>query len=516
MQTYADFKTEMRRDLWPGGEPERLRQPHDRFFLAAMMDLQRNVPCLRQNNVTLFQFCNTYWERFKSVMEMPKGKVIRIYTIANSNWEDRVWYRSGNFHEIENWADTLVNLRKPGQTNVPSLPQGFRYPNRDANSEERARTGMWAIHNHRLYIAPQIQSNETVVMEWSGEKSVWADADPVATVSGWWTQEVKEAIKAYVMWRHELFYGDKSAAAVFELDWLKQRAEIMHDCREKTKQQEDLPRESGKWVTQEDLEDDAVPDESTTFTVCVTGDSGAVGDPLSEVAEAILGESPGRIILNGDITYGEEYADVVGAYFPDLSKIFPTIGNHDIDFDSTLEAFQEYFTATLKGNKRYYDFVYGPFHFFMLATDPREEDGGYTNATTSTQTSAMGEWLRVKLAMSTAKYKIVVGHHAPYTSDVSYTPGNRWMRWPFKTWGANLYIGAHGHNAEYIIDDGFPYVQCGIGGHSLRAFGADTDADEIMEQFNSNYGFLKLTGNCSEATVELKTRAGVSVFTFDL
>ena len=126
----------------------------------------------------------------------------------------------------------------------------------------------------------------------------------------------------------------------------------------------------------------------------------------------------------------------------------------------------------------------------------------------------MGEWLRVQLALSTAKYKVVIGHHAPYTSEVNYSPGNLWMRWPFKTWGAHLYINGHAHIAELAIVDGFPYLSCGIGGASLRGYGADTTGTQW--KYNSDYGFLKLTANCDALTVELMNRSSEVIQTVEI
>lgn len=515
MQTYLDFKNELRREIWPAGEPEKLRVAHDKFFLAAMIDLQKWDPCLRANNVTIFLACNMGWERWKSWMDMPNGKVYRIYTIVGDNWQDKVWYWSREFVELENWASSLNGHKVPVNEGMPVLPVGNKYPERATDvTDGRARVGAWAIWRHRLYLAPFIQSNEKVVLEWEGQKYKWEDGDPVDT--DWWTQDVKEAVKSFVLERHEFWYGDRARAKDFKADYATQLSDLMWECREKTKEQdnEEVPV-NNEYLRAEDLEDESTAVEELSYAVCVTGDSGLVDQPLEDVSAAMQAENPGRIILNGDISYGDEYQDVVGDFFTDLGIIYPSIGNHDLDFQSTLVKYQAYFADTLKGNKRYYDFVYGPMHFFVLATDPREVDGGYVDATTSTQASIMGEWLRLKLAMSTAKYKIVVGHHAPYTSDVSYTPGNLWMRWPFQAWGATMYLNSHGHVFEHVRVSDFDYVTIGLGGHSIRNFGANTSGT-ILKQYNTDYGFVKLIGDCDQLNVQLKNRNSELIYEFDI
>jgi hypothetical protein len=242
---------------------------------------------------------------------------------------------------------------------------------------------------------------------------------------------------------------------------------------------------------------------------------------LDDNLEQILAINPGRVIFGGDNTYADTYESLFGDNWDNwltddqsTNKLFAIPGNHDYDAEADLDAFKAFFAGNKGENKRYYAFVYGPFHFFMLDTDPRAEGLDYVDATTSVEDGEMMEWLRVQLAVSTAKYKIVVGHHGPYMSDTNYTPGNRWLRCPYKEWGADLYIGFHGHNFEHVEVDEFNYITAGIGGHSLRAFGANTSGT-IHKQYNSNYGFLKLTGNCDSLTIALIDRDGTEQYSFE-
>ena len=54
------------------------------------------------------------------------------------------------------------------------------------------------------------------------------------------------------------------------------------------------------------------------------------------------------------------------------------LGNHDVNADGG-HAYLDYFT--LPGNRRYYDFIAGPVHFFALDSDSRKPDGVSVDST---------------------------------------------------------------------------------------------------------------------------------------
>ena len=67
---------------------------------------------------------------------------------------------------------------------------------------------------------------------------------------------------------------------------------------------------------------------------------------------------------------------------------------------------------TLPGNERYYDFTWGPVHFFALDSDPNESDG-------ITPDSVQGQWLQAQLAASTSPWNLVYTHFDSYTTSAS-------------------------------------------------------------------------------------------------
>lgn len=64
-----------------------------------------------------------------------------------------------------------------------------------------------------------------------------------------------------------------------------------------------------------------------------------------------------------------------------------------------------------------------------LDTDASEPDG-------ITPTSVQAQWLQSRLAAATEPWKLVYGHHAPYSSSSrrSSTPA---LQWPYEAWGGN-------------------------------------------------------------------------------
>ena len=131
----------------------------------------------------------------------------------------------------------------------------------------------------------------------------------------------------------------------------------------------------------------------------------------------------------------------------------------------------EYFT--LPGNERYYDVVLGPVHFFMLDSDPREPDGH--------KGDAQAAWLQAGLAASTARWKIVVMHHPPYSSGPHGS--SSWMQWRFEAWGADAVLSGHDHLYERVTKRQFPYFVNGLGGQAAYAF--QTPVDGSQARYNA-------------------------------
>lgn len=158
-----------------------------------------------------------------------------------------------------------------------------------------------------------------------------------------------------------------------------------------------------------------------TTKFAVIGDYGSAGQPELDVANLVKSWNPDFIVTTGDNNYetgsalnidaniGQYYHDYIlnytggfGAGSP-TQRFYPVLGNHDWGNSGTNPTgwfpYRDYFT--LPGNERYYDFVAGPVHFYMIDSDPNEPDGIDRN-------SAQANWLRATMAASTSPHNVVM------------------------------------------------------------------------------------------------------------
>lgn len=171
---------------------------------------------------------------------------------------------------------------------LPVLPLSYHYPQRSTNSPNgRSLEGIWAIERGRIYVAPWIQSSETILTMWDGLKRVWTDADPIEEDPQLWL-----AIEEYVRWKDagrwnkdELEMGRAMAA------FNEARSMLIHECHEQTRVRNCEPSQArGATITtlfyNDQQQASASCGEGTTGDpVTVTIPAGTVGSTLS-VADA--------------------------------------------------------------------------------------------------------------------------------------------------------------------------------------------------------------------------------------
>jgi hypothetical protein len=260
---------------------------------------------------------------------------------------------------------------------------------------------------------------------------------------------------------------------------------------------------------------------SGTITFAVIGDFGSGNANEQDVANLVKSWGPEFIITVGDNNYPDgEAATIdanVGKYYQEFihpykgtfgagattNRFWPSVGNRDYENQTgaPLQPYLDYFT--LPGNERYYDFVRGPVHFFVVNSDTREPDGVES-------TSVQAQWLRGRLAASTAPWKIVYFHHPPFSSRTSWTK----LQWPFKEWGAHAVLSGHAHIYERVLRDGLPYFTNGLGGESLGSF--STAIEGSIVRFGSDYGAMRVTASDARVTFEFVTRRGVVIDTYSI
>jgi hypothetical protein len=193
------------------------------------------------------------------------------------------------------------------------------------------------------------------------------------------------------------------------------------------------------------------------------GDSGAGGEDQLAVRDQ-MGTVPFRLMLHtGDIAYDNgSLADFEGKFFgvyTDLVRsfaMFPTIGNHD-----SSSVFQVVFDLPRSGTRNWYSFDYGDVHFVALDTN----DLGAEQAA----------WLDADLADTDRPWKIVYGHHPPYSSGSKHGSSLdvRNLFGPIlAAHEVDLVLSGHDHNYERIEpQDGVSYIVTGGGGKGTRPVG---------------------------------------------
>jgi hypothetical protein len=252
----------------------------------------------------------------------------------------------------------------------------------------------------------------------------------------------------------------------------------------------------------------------------VIGDYGSAGENEKAVADLVTGWQPDFIVTTGDNNYtlglaetidaniGQYYhayiGDYTGPYGADSTenRFFPSLGNHDWGLGS-VDPYLNYFS--LPGNERYYRELQGLVELFIIDSDTREPDG-------TSSDSIQGKWLQNALADSTATYKVVVFHHAAYSS--AEHGSSDWMQWPFAEWGATLVLTGHDHVYERIIVDGLPYIVDGAGGQSLYNFNTPIEGSQV--RYNCNFGALLVDVTDKAMTLRFITIKSSLIDTFTI
>ncbi len=268
------------------------------------------------------------------------------------------------------------------------------------------------------------------------------------------------------------------------------------------------------------------------MTFGIIGDFGLAGQPEADVASLIRSWNPSYVITTGDNNYPDGLATTIvqniGQYYcayiynPDAppsqrcntagvyeNKFFPVLGNHDWGITSCTgimcsQPYRDYFM--LPNNERYYDIRLGPVHFYFLDSDPHEPDGIIS-------TSRQAQWLKNELQQSDEPWKIVVLHHAPYSSSTTHGSTVQ-LQWPYQQWGADIVLAGHDHTYERLLINGFPYIVNGLGGRSIY-YGFNPIAGSQV-RYNADFGALRLDATSNELLFRFYTRRNILIDSYTL
>jgi len=265
--------------------------------------------------------------------------------------------------------------------------------------------------------------------------------------------------------------------------------------------------------------------------VAVIGDYRSDLPQEGMVAELVKSFNPIRIVTVGDNNYpngsegtidrniGKYYSEFIRYYkgtykytgadgrlysgSQDTNRFLPALGNHD-GYNSSFAAWDWYFGSAitlsrLSGNLRYYNSKIGNsdlVEFFIVNSAYGsgtvmgrfnfEPDGIDSN-------SVQANWLKSRLINSTAKWKIVIMHHPPYSStSAEHLDTYHILRWNFKKWGADLLMTGHNHLYERLNIDSLTITVNGLGGDHKNPFLYTSRSGSII-QYLDNWGAQLLT-----------------------
>ena len=253
------------------------------------------------------------------------------------------------------------------------------------------------------------------------------------------------------------------------------------------------------------------PDATTQTKFAVIGDYGD-GPQAGNVATLVKGQGIAFIATVGDNCYGSSppIATQVGnkyASYVSSKTFWPSLGNHEYSDGCGGGSAKGYFAYfTLPGNERYYDFVVGPVHFFVVNSNSQEPDG-------NTPTSKQALWLKQKLRKAKQPWKIVYFHHPAFSS--GYHGSTKNMQWPFEAWGASLVLNGHDHDYERILRDDnhdgkkLTYIVDGEGGQPPRSF--YTTVSGSVVRYNSGNGALFVTATSTSLQLQFKNTGGTVI-----
>lgn len=270
----------------------------------------------------------------------------------------------------------------------------------------------------------------------------------------------------------------------------------------------------------------------------IIGDYGMNNAAEAKVAQLVRSWKPVFVVALGDDYYNAaggtgsaKYDRSTGAYFcrwladvtttggacpqgtAKVNAFFPALGNHDYsDATPGPSTYLNYFQlpgrglVSTSGNERYYDFVQGPIHFFVLNSNPAEPDG-------IAATSVQAKWLKKQLAASTSAWNVVYDHHPPYSSDSTHG-STAIMRWPFAQWGADVVLSGHSHTYERLQRAGVVYFVNGLGGAPRYRFG--TPVAGSAARYDANWGAQQATATATRLTFTFYDLSGKRIDSYTL
>jgi len=179
-------------------------------------------------------------------------------------------------------------------------------------------------------------------------------------------------------------------------------------------------------------------------------------------------------------------------YGPLGITFYPSLGNHEWYSDDGAAAELAYHSPTWRFPSPYYTFTAGSAQFFVLDTTELSEKQVL--------------WLDHAIASSTARWKVVYGHHPIFAPERNAKAGNymAYMRtrlWPVLKGRVDAYLCGHQHAMAHMDSvDGVHFFMSGGGGSALGKVAKNAPGALFAE---SKFGFLTLDVDASRMKISI-------------
>ena len=515
--TFDEFKTRTLADVFPDGAPENLETWLGRAAQSALVEIQRVIPCFQYRHVDVTPACNIFWQAGSAVVTAPKGQLVRVYSVdpaADPNWAQPTFYQPVRLSFLRRWqARWRRGFAWDSSLNAPGsgVAYGMGFDKITATSDSpsgRAVAGLHALDPgaNQLWIAPWLQSTESLVVEWQGIKREWASADEVPD-----SHDFLRLARLFV----ELEFGRKFAAAdlaIRESAYREAMADMLATCRQEQ-------QTHGDPASAEELdaaywsafvpETVAEPGAAASDTViCFVGDTQNMG---ADVAAELPAGSKVVLLGNCKSPGGDAVDDMEGfADFLDVGGLKTVLGVNELD-DGTLGADVRALAAN-PGNGRYYEVTWGPVTVFVVdsgvdsSDDVVEPDGNFEG-------SVQYAFTLSAILRNTSPWKILCVHHPLFTSSSTSYPGLASVRW-LNRMPVHAVICGGARVYERLTVAGRDSFTVGTGGAELHEFRPSPYPGSQARE--AEFGFLKLTASCTAATLEFVDLDGSVLDTLEL
>lgn len=240
-----------------------------------------------------------------------------------------------------------------------------------------------------------------------------------------------------------------------------------------------------------------LPPADKPIRVAIVGDTQDHPETNHLVAKGMRSHNPALGIIVGDLVgAGWQKEQWTGDFFASMRPLwadvplFPIPGNHDRN------AYLYYDLMALPETLYYYSFRAGAAEIFTLDTEHPVEPG-----------SKQYRWLEQALARSTARWKIVMHHYPPYSSDLDdYGTdlgdlGARELCPLYDRYKVNMVFSGHIHSYERIhplragkmAKEGTNYFVVGGGGGDLEQFLPNPPAFSTVRMSGHHYTILDIS-----------------------